>query len=311
MHVTRIFDNIDAPLGDQLQKTFDAFDRMDVAVGYFNLRGWKMFDQLVHDKPKSGIPLVRILIGMVATGPQEETLDELQAPIDGQPRPEADAAIARERKAQLLEQLRIQLMRGLPTAADRATLGSLRSLLADGAIEIKVFTRRPLHGKTYVFHRTDVSNPITGFVGSSNLTAPGLTYNLELNVDVVDSAGSKDLADWFQARWDDKFSRPVTDEILELLDDSWAAVQPRRPYEIFLKVCFDLSRDVRDSLAEYSVPSEIQDRLLEYQATAVRTLARRIITRRGTMLGDVVGLNRPGFHAAVLLAASPVGAPIF
>jgi len=299
--MTRIFDNIDQRLGDQLQLTFAAFDRMDVAVGYFNLRGWKIFDQLVCEKPLAGTPVVRILIGMVATGPQDEALEELQASVDGLPRPEADPSIARERKSQLLEQLRVQLMRGLPTSTDRATLGSLRTLLADGAIEIKVFTRRPLHGKTYVFQRQDVTNPITGYVGSSNLTAPGLTHNLELNVDVVDSAGAKDLADWFDARWEDKFSRPVTAEILDLLDESWATVKPRKPYEIFLKVCYDLSRDVREGLAEYSVPSEIEEKLLEYQATAVRTLARRIITRRGTMLGDVVGLGKTLTGIAVAL----------
>lgn len=160
--MTKIFDNLEERLGDQLQLTFAAFDRMDVAVGYFNLRGWKIFDQLVRQKPIGNAPVVRILIGMVAGGPQDEALDELQSSVDGVPRPEADPSIARERKSQLLEQLRVQLMRGLPTSTDRATLGSLRTLLADGLVEIKVFTRRPLHGKTYVFHRQDVTNPITG-----------------------------------------------------------------------------------------------------------------------------------------------------
>ncbi len=61
---------------------------------------------------------------------------------------------------------------------------------------------------------------------------------------------------------------------------------------MFLKVCYDLSRDVREGLAEYSVPSVISEQLLDYQATAVQTLARRIMTRSGTMLGDVVGLGK-------------------
>jgi hypothetical protein len=299
--VTRIFDNIKDELGEHLQKTLLEFDRMDAAVGYFNLRGWRIFDQEVREKVRGTEPTARILIGMVFTGPQEETLAELQAAVDGKPLPEADAAIARERKAEFLDQLRGQLMRGLPTADDRLTLGSLRDLLDTGAVEIKVFTRRPLHGKTYIFHRVDWNNPITGFVGSSNLTAPGLTHNLELNVDVVDTTAAAGLAAWFEDRWSDKFSRPVTAEILELIDESWATPAPRRPYEVFLKVCYHLSLDVREGLAEYSVPLEIGSRLLDFQTTAVRTLARRLMTRRGTMLGDVVGLGKTLTAIAVAL----------
>ncbi|MFI6997166.1 helicase-related protein [Nocardia sp. NPDC050175] len=301
--MTRIFDNIDARLGSHLQQTFAISERMDVAVGYFNLRGWSAFDELVQKKIVAGAsgPVVRVLIGMVMTGPQQEALEDLQAAVDGAPRTDADANAARERKAQLLEQLRTQLMRGMPTNADRATLQSLRDLLGSGAVEIKVFTRRPLHGKTYICHRQDLNNPITGFVGSSNLTGPGLNSNFELNVDVLDVHAAKTLADWFEARWNDKFSRPVTADLLDLLDESWVRKEPRRPYEVFLKVCYDLSRDVREGLAEYALPTEIGKQLLEYQATAVQTLARRIMTRGGTMLGDVVGLGKTLTAIAVAL----------
>ena len=303
--MTRIFDNIKLDLGSHLEKTLQVSNTMDVAVGYFNLRGWAVFDQLVKEKAAGwnagDPPIVRILIGMVTAGVQQETLDALQADLEGAGESDADANTARDRKAILIEQLRLQLMRGLPTAADRAVLQSLRDLLAPGAIEIKVHTRRPLHGKTYICHREDLNNPITGFVGSSNLTRPGLTVNFELNVDVLDTTAAKDLAEWFADRWDDKFSRPITADLLDLLDESWARRDPRRPYEVFLKVCYDLSRDVREGLAEYSVPSVIREQLLEYQATAVQTLARRIMTRSGTMLGDVVGLGKTLTAIAVAL----------
>jgi len=301
--VARIFDNIKHDLGSHLVKTLKVSDRVDAAVGYFNLRGWSMFNTIVQDKAVTSLepPIMRILIGMVMTGPQQETIDELQAGLGGEVPQDADVNAARARKAELLEQLRIQLMRGVPTNADRATLQSLRELLATGAVAMKVFTRRPLHGKTYICHREDLNNPITGFVGSSNLTVPGLTRNLELNVDVVDLDGARNLADWFQDRWDDRFSRPVTAEILDLLDESWARKEPRRPYDVFMKVCYDLSRDVREGLAEYSIPDVIRSQLLEYQATAVQALGRRIVTRRGTMLGDVVGLGKTLSAIAVAL----------
>lgn len=299
--MTRLLDNINAHLGEHLQRTLDEFDSMDVAVGYFNLRGWRFFAPRVAAKELDEVATARILIGMSTLRPQEEALEELQATVGGTALLDADGDVARLRKSELLEQLRMQLMRGMPTPEDRITLKALRDALDDGSVEVKVFTRRPLHGKAYVFHRNELNTPIIGFVGSSNLTAPGLTHNLELNVDVVDSAAAADLAQWFEDRWDDRFSRPVTAELLDLIDESWATPRVRRPYEVFLKVCFDLSRDVREGLAEYSVPSEIETRLLEYQLTAVRTLARRIVTRQGTMLGDVVGLGKTLTAIAVAL----------
>ncbi|WP_226949910.1 hypothetical protein [Rhodococcus rhodochrous] len=85
--MTRIFDNItpDTALGTHLQKTFEVSERMDAAVGYFNLRGWAAFDELVKKKVADGAAgaVVRILIGMSVTGPQEEALEDLQAEVDG------------------------------------------------------------------------------------------------------------------------------------------------------------------------------------------------------------------------------------
>ena len=298
----RIFDNIDHQLGPHLQKTLRESDRMDVAVGYFNLRGWSVFNGIVEQMAQSKtLPVARILIGMVTGGPQEEALESLQSMVDGKDRLDADRAASQARRAALLEQLRVQLMRGLPTSTDRVTLQSLRSLLAQGAIQVKVFTRRPLHGKAYIFHRQSVNTSIGGFVGSSNLTWPGLMSNLELNVDVFDHTSAHDLAKWFEDRWNDPFSREVSEDLLALLDESWATPNPRPPYDVFMKVCYELSRDVREGLGEYSIPPEISNKLLDYQTTAVRTLARRVVTRGGTMLGDVVGLGKTLTAIAVAL----------
>ena len=303
-----IIDNIGVDLKSKLQEVLVSYDRMDTAVGYFNLRGWSAFDALITDKANTtdpaNYPVARILIGMVTTGPQEDTMRALDEQITGLPAVErADTDDALARKAELLAQLRAQLQRGRPNPADRRTLQSLRDLLARKAIEIRVFTSRALHGKTYIFHRTDPTNPITGFVGSSNLTGPGLSLhgNLELNVDILDRAPAAALAQWFTDRWEDHFSLPVDAELLDLLDDSWASPIPRRPYEVYLKVCYDLSRDVREGLTEYSIPPAVADQLLDFQATAVRTLARRLMTRRGTMLGDVVGLGKTITAIAVAL----------
>ncbi|WP_456308248.1 type IIL restriction-modification enzyme MmeI [Rhodococcus erythropolis] len=233
------------------------------------------------------MPAVRILIGMVMTGPQEEALEELQAAVEGTEVLDADFNVGRERKAQLLEQLRTQLMRGLPTAADRAALQSLRDLLESEAVEIKVFTCRPLHGKAYIFHRQDLSNPITALVGSSNLTAPGLTHNLELNVDVLETNGAQALAEWFEDRWNDKFSREVTADLLTMLDESWARKEPRRPYPgMSLARLYDPVAMSDDLIAAHSTLDRFVDQLfgrvdLSAEADRQKVLFRHYATRAG------------------------------
>jgi superfamily II DNA or RNA helicase len=149
-----------------------------------------------------------------------------------------------------------------------------------------------MHGKTYICHREDIATPIIGYVGSSNLTLPGLKFQYELNVDVIDGDAAIKLAKWFQDRWDDEFCLDITQELIDLLDESWAAEKPADPYLVYLKVCYLLSQEARDGLLQFDLPQDIHNQLLDFQAAAVKTLARRVYHRGGAMLGDVVGLGK-------------------
>jgi len=292
--MTRIFDNIDDDLGPHLIKTFDNSDRFDAAVGYFNLRGWSTFADSIDTKQEAVKPIMRVLVGMTLADQDDLVLQALQAQLEGRDDDEngIDGDTSRSRKAAAILQFRTQLMRGLPTLSDRVTLQRLKNHLADGRVEIRLFTRRPLHGKTYLAYKEDPNHPVVGFVGSSNLTMSGLRHNYELNVDVLDFDAAKKLANWFQDRWDDRYCIDITQDLMELIEESWAAEVPPTPYEIYLKVCYHLSQDVREGQLEYSLPSDLRDQLLEYQISAVQTLARRVVHRGGTMLGDVVGLGK-------------------
>jgi superfamily II DNA or RNA helicase len=291
--VTRIFDNIELDLGGHLVETLSESIRIDAAVGYFNLRGWKLFGDVVRERDLGATPVARVLVGMVQGEPEEQVLDHLQRTLEGGPLEDViDRKTARARQQQAKLKFRQQLMRGAPTAQDEVTIRELRAQLSDGRVEIKLFTRRPLHGKTYICHRDDKIAPIVAYVGSSNLTIAGLANNYELNVDVVDSDGAAKLDRWFEDRWADKFSIDVTADLIEIIDESWASETPLAPYEVYLKVCWHLSRDVREGLIEYTLPPSMRDQLLEYQESAVKTLSRRIMTKGGAMLGDVVGLGK-------------------
>ena len=203
-----------------------------------------------------------------------------------------DRERALSRRDQLVAHLRTQLMRGLATNEGQKTLQTLKRQLEQGTVAMKVFTEKPLHGKTYIFHAPAKKHGSRwGYVGSSNLTGAGLNRNLELNIDVQDSDATAKLAAWFQERWEDRFSLDITAEIIDLLANSWADEDQPTPFEVYLKVCHSLSQDARDGMG-YVLPKSMSDLLLDYQESAVRTLSRRIVRRGGTMLGDVVGLGK-------------------
>ena len=165
---------------------------MDAAVGYFNLRGWATFADAVDAKPVGDEPVMRVLVGMTLADPDDQVLRALQSDLEGSEEDEGiDGEVARARRQAALIKFRTQLMRGIPNTHDQESLQRLRQHLVDGRVQIKLFTRRPLHGKTYLCHRQDANLPIVGFVGSSNLTMSGLQHNYELNVDVSTSTPRK------------------------------------------------------------------------------------------------------------------------
>lgn len=296
-----IFDNLheSTRIGDALRASLEDFDTLDVATGYLDLRGWATFADLIDNNSSNQemalkSPQARVLVGMIAPSDSQELLNSLQDDI--QPKPYGtdihDMEKALVRREALVKHLRQQLMRGLASANGQKTLQTLKRQLETGAVEMRVFTERPLHGKTYIFHSPQKKHGARwAYVGSSNLTGAGLFSNLELNIDVQDSDASTKLARWFDDRWEDPFSLPITADIIEIIANSWASDDQPTPFELYLKVCHSLSQDARDGMG-YVLPQSMQKLLLNYQSTAVKTLARRIVRRGGTMLGDVVGLGK-------------------
>ena len=180
--MTHIFDNIELALGGHLVQTLKDSTRIDAAVGYFNLRGWKLFGDVVAERESGDHPIARVLIGMVHGDPEAQVMAHLQRTLEGgQESDDIDRKTAQARLKQAKLKFRQQLMRGAPTKQDEQTIRALREQLADGRVAIKLFTRRPLHGKTYICHRQDKITPIVAYVGSSNLTTSGLVSNFELN----------------------------------------------------------------------------------------------------------------------------------
>ncbi len=295
----RIIDNLNLKLQTILNETIISSTSLDASVGYFNLRGWSSLLDAVDMLPmNSDRPSVRLLIGMRQDTPEQELHNQLRI---AKRQDVMDQATARRLQELAAVDLRKQLSWGIPSSSDERTLRELRRQMIEGKVRVKLFLRHNLHAKLYLCHRNDLVNPRAGFVGSSNLTFSGLGGQGELNVDVMDHDATEKLHRWFELRWSDRYSIDITDELVNIIDESWAADRIIDPYLIHLKLAYHLSHDARAGLVEFGLPESMQKKLLAYQSAAVKIAARNLMTRNGAIIGDVVGLGKTIVATAVAL----------
>ncbi len=283
----RIFDNIEQHLLPALIQTLAVSERADLCVGYFNLRGWKQLGSSIEAWPGGEGRCVRLLVGMHST-PQDELRQALSLNAADQGMDNSQAARLKRR---LALEFRRQLMQGAPTSQDETGLRQLAQQLQNRQVIVKLFLRHTLHAKLYLLFRDDYNNPISGYLGSSNLTLAGLSYQGELNVDVLDQDACCKLARWFEERWSDRFCLDISQELIQVLQESWAINQPT-PYHIYLKMAYHLAQEARAGVSEFTLPTEFRSRLFDFQAAAVKIAAHHLNRRGGVLIGDVVGLGK-------------------
>jgi len=109
---------------------------------------------------------------------------------------------------------------------------------------------------------------------------------------VLDGDASGKLADWFKDRWEDRFSIDITQELIEVIEESWAREDLVPPYYIYLKMAYILSQEARTGIAEEVLPEQFEKILFPFQKDAVKVAAKRLKSKGGVLIGDVVGLGK-------------------
>lgn len=285
----RIFDNIDLKLLPDLQQAMKDARRADFCVGYFNLRGWQQLGAQVEQWEGGEQNCVRLLVGMQKL-PQDELKDFYRFTTASD---ELDNQTIIRLKRRLAEEFRLQLASGAPSNNDERSLQTLADQLRKKRVFVKLYLRSGLHAKLYLFHLPETRTPIVGYLGSSNLTLPGLSSQGELNIDVLDSDASLKLAKWFNDRWEDQRCIDITDELAEIIETSWAGAQQERlPYHVYIKMAYHLSQEARTGLNEFQIPKDFRSILFDYQTAAVKIAAHHLNKRDGVLIGDVVGLGK-------------------
>jgi len=291
----RIFDNIEQSLLPALQETLQLSDRADFCVGYFNLRGWKQIDEKIDRWSGGPGHCCRLLVGMQRL-PAEDLREALSIIKHDQI---IDNQTALRLKRKLAGEFREQLMVGMPSAQDEAGLRRLAAQIRAKKVVVKLFLRHQLHAKLYLLFRPDPISPTVGYLGSSNLTFAGLSHQGELNVDVVDQDAAQKLARWFEERWDDRWCIDISDELVQIIDESWAREEAVPPYHIYLKMAYHLSQEARAGLTEFKIPRDFGNMLFDFQVAAVKIAAHHLNKRGGILIGDVVGLGKTLMATAV------------
>jgi len=296
--MAQIYDNISTQFTEGLKGIISntQVKRVDFCVGYFNLRGWGLIineidaldGDFVYENDDNIHRICRLLIGMQRPG-----IEIIKRYINSQTNQIPDSDEVKLCKRQIADDFRKQLIIGKQTNYDEVNLRRLSAQLKAKRVCIKLYLKEPLHAKLYLAHRPeDNFNKIQAIMGSSNLTYGGLNGQGELNAGFTDSDHVEKLANWFDDRWEDRLSLDITEELAEIIDNSWASEKLIPPYYIYLKTAYHLSREARNSISEFSLPREFKKDLFPFQETAVKLAARHLERRDGAMIGDVVGLGK-------------------
>lgn len=160
----------------------------------------------------------------------------------------------------------------------------LITLLRRDGVALRRSTRDFIHAKAYILRGAAI-------VGSSNLTASGLTGNTELNAVHKELPVVESFSGWYERMWTAPESADCKAELIAALERSQFGGYPYTPHEIYIKTLYTYFKDDLDSDAAADPLRSIVE-LTAFQHEAFQK-AQRILRRyHGVMIADAVGLGK-------------------
>ena len=247
-----------------LEKWAEISKAFDIATGYFEIGSL-----LALDKKWQALEKIRILMGSEMTIRTQKTLLEgIQA-----------NAIAKLDGSLNGEKGNNPFLLGVT-----AILDGLRT----GKIECRVYDKSKFHAKTYITHAKFEVVGSQALVGSSNFTLPGLTGNIELNVQIQSAREVAQLQEWFDAHWNE--GKDVTPQLIGVVETH---VREFSPFEVYAKALQEFFKGRELSAEEWdATESKLFGILAAYQKEAYRSLMKIALQHDGALLCDGVGLGK-------------------
>ena len=157
-----------------------------------------------------------------------------------------------------------------------------------GQIECRVYDKDKFHAKAYITHAKLEVVGSQALVGSSNFTRPGLTENVELNIQVQSAREVAQLQEWFEAHWNE--ATDVTDDVIETIERHTRLYSP---FDVYAKALQEFFRGHELTATEWDeTRSKMFPQLDRYQKEAYWALMKIARQHGGAFLCDGVGLGK-------------------
>ena len=247
-----------------LQEWSSIAKAFDIATGYFEIGAllalegrWQKLDK------------IRILMGAETT---HRTRRALLEAVRGQALNRLDESLEQGKGPN-------PFLNGVP-----AILNALRS----GQIECRVYDKDKFHAKTYItYARLEVVGA-QALVGSSNFTQPGLTENIELNVQIQSAREVAQLQEWFETHWNE--ANEITEAVIKTISRHTHLYSP---FDVYAKALQQFFQGHELTATEWDeTRSQMFPRLDRYQKEAYWALMKIARQHGGAFLCDGVGLGK-------------------
>lgn len=235
--------------------------KFDIATGYFEIGAflalhgkWQKLDQ------------IRILMGDEVTKRTHRALAEGLARVSQL----LDDSIEREKQKN-----------DFLTGVDEIV-----QAIASGKIMCRVYAKKKFHAKAYITHSKLAVVGSSALVGSSNFTYPGLTGNIELNVQLRREV--EELQQWFDAHWDE--AEDASAEVLKVMERQTRNYLPFEVYAKSLQAYFNNYEETAGDWERHQ--SRMYPILDQYQRDGYGALLKIGGKYGGAFLCDGVGLGK-------------------
>jgi superfamily II DNA or RNA helicase len=163
--------------------------------------------------------------------------------------------------------------------------------LQSGRIQCRVYRKDKFHAKCYLTHARQEVIGSFALVGSSNFTYPGITENIELNVQIPGTPVAV-LQEWYEEHWND--AEDVTPDILRTIERH---VREYTPFEVYAKALQEYCRGHELTASEWELAgsprgSRMYGVLDQYQKEGYQSAIQIARRHGGAFLCDGVGLGK-------------------
>lgn len=241
----------------------DIAHTFDIATGYFEIGAL-----LALDGQWQKLEKLRILMGdTVSKRTRRALLDGVEAALDG--------SLEQEKETN-------DFLSGVPAIVEG---------LRRKQIQCRVYGKKKFHAKAYITHARQEVIGAAALVGSSNFTMPGLTENVELNIQIRREV--EVLQQWFESYWDE--AEDITEEVLKVVERH---TREYSPFEVYAKALQEFFRGHELTASEWELSgpdnngSHMYGVLDQYQREGYHALMKIARQYGGAFLCDGVGLGK-------------------